>query len=171
MKIFYNSTFIALLILFTLSLFALKDLSKPGFYTSHDGETHTARIAQYYVALKDGQIPPRFAGSFYNGFGSPIFVYIYPVPYITGAILHGLGFSFINSFKIIMAFSFIFSQLFTYVWLYELFKDKKAALIGALCYGWVPYRFLLIYVRGSISEVLAYTFLPLVLFYLTKSVF
>jgi len=167
-KIFYNSTFLALLIIFTLSLFALKDLLKSGFYTSHDGETHTARIAQYYIALKDGQIPPRFAGSFYNGLGSPIFVYIYPLPYILGSILHFSGFSFVNSFKMIMALGFIFSGVFSYIWLKELYRDQKAALIGALFYEWSPYRLQLIYVRGSISEHLAYTFLPLALFSITR---
>jgi len=51
-----------------------------------------------YQALADGQFPPRFAGSFYNGIGSPIFVYIYPLPYLFGSAIHVLGFSFANSF-------------------------------------------------------------------------
>lgn len=168
MKLLKNANFLAFLLIVATSLIALKSLSTNGYYTSHDGETHTARIAQYYLALKDGQLPPQFAGSFYYYLGSPIFIYIYPMPYISGSILHILGFSFANSFKLLMALSFIFSQVFTYVWLKRLFKDNKAALIGALFYGWVPYRFLLIYVRASISEMLAYTFLPLAFYFLTE---
>ena len=113
MKLIYNSNFLAIAIFLVISTFALKDLTKPGFYTSHDGETHVARIAQYYLALKDGQIPPRFAGSFYNNFESPIFVYIYPTPYLFGSALHLFGFSFVNSFKILMALGFIFSGIFS----------------------------------------------------------
>ncbi len=168
MNLWNKSNILALIFLCILSIFALKDLLKPGLYTSHDGETHTARIAQYYEALKDGQIPPRFAGSFYNGFGSPIFVYIYPLPYIIGSVAHLSGFSFVDSFKFLMASGFIFSGLFSYLWLKELFASRQAAFIGAMYYMYSPYRLQLIYVRGSISELIAYTFLPLALFFITK---
>lgn len=168
MKLLTNPHFLSIFALLFLSVFALKSLATPGFYTSHDGETHTARIAQYFIALKDWQIPPRHAYSFYNGLGSPIFVYIYPLPYLLGSAVHLLGFSFANSFKIMMALGFITSALSAYLWLFQVFKSQRAAFLGALFYIWVPYRFSLIYVRGSISELLAYTFLPLVFYALTK---
>ncbi|MBI3282757.1 glycosyltransferase family 39 protein [Candidatus Curtissbacteria bacterium] len=167
-KLFFSRSFLAVAALLVLSLFALKDLAKPGFYTSHDGETHTARMAQYWQALAHGQIPPRFAGSLYNGLGSPILTYIYPLPYLAGSAVHALGFSFSDSFEIIMGLGFIFSGIFSYLWLREITKSEKSAFLGALFYTWVPYRFLLIYVRGSLSEVLAYTFLPLLLYCLTR---
>jgi len=168
MKLWYKPNFITICAILILSIPALFSLSRPGFYTSHDGETHTARIAQYYVALKDDQFPPRFAGSFYNGLGSPIFVYIYPLPYLLGALLHFLGFSFVNAFKILMVSGFIFSGIFTYIFLKELTKSTKAAFVGSIYYIWSPYHLSLIYVRGSLSEHLAYTFLPLVFFAFTK---
>lgn len=159
---------LAIIALVLLSLPAVADLAKPGFYTSHDGETHTARMAQYWQAMVDGQIPPRFAGTLYNGLGSPILTYIYPLPYLAGSLVHSLGFSFTDSFEIIMALGFIFSGIFSYLWLKEVFQSDRAAALGALFYMWVPYRFLLIYVRASISENIAYTFLPLVFYCLTK---
>lgn len=168
MRFWYNPNFLAIAALIILAIPALKSLAIPEFYTSHDGETHTARISQYYHALADGQLPPRFAGSFYNGLGSPIFVYIYPLPYFLGSAIHSFGFSFTDSFEILMALGFIFSGIFSYLWLKELLESPKAAFLGALFYIWVPYRFLLIYVRGSISENTAYTFLPLVFFAITK---
>lgn len=170
MKFWYNPAFLAIFALIILSFPALRNLTIPNFYSSHDGETHTARIAQYSRALADGQYPPRFAGSFYNGLGSPIFVYIYPLPYILGSFVHALGFSYSDSFEIVMAAGFVFSAIFAFLWLREVFKSEKAAFFGALFYTWVPYRFLLIYVRGSISENTAYTFVPLLLFCLTKLV-
>lgn len=154
--------------LLILSIPALKSLLVPGLYTSHDGETHAARIAQYYQALIDGQLPPRLAGSFYSGLGSPIFVYIYPVPYLITNLWHFLGASFVDSFKITMAISFIFSAYFTYLWLKEFFQSQKAAFVGAIYYVFVPYRFLLIYVRASLSEIIAYALLPLTLYLSTK---
>lgn len=168
MKFWYRPNFLAIAALIIISIPALLSLSTSGFYTSHDGETHTARIAQYFLALKDGQIPPRFAPSLYNGLGSPIFVYIYPLPYALGSLVHSFGASYVNSFKILMALGFIFSTFFSYLWLLEVFESEKAAALGAIFYAWVPYRFLLIYVRASVSELLAYTFLPLALFSFTK---
>lgn len=168
MKSWYNPNFLAIAALLILSFPALKNLAFNGFYTSHDGENHTARIAQYYNALKDGQIPPRFAGSFYNGLGSPIFVYIYPLPYLLGSAIHFAGVSYANSLKTLMTLSFIFSGIFSYLWFKEIFKSERAAFLGALFYMWVPYRFSLIYVRASLSEALAYTFVPLAFYTLTK---
>lgn len=163
-----SANFIALFTLIVLSIVGLQGLSNEGFYTSHDGETHTARIAQYYDALKDGQYPPRIAQSFYNYLGSPIFVYIYPLPYALGAVIHLFGFSYVNTFKILMSLGFIFSSIFSYLWLKEVFRSEKAGFLGALFYTWVPYRFLLIYVRASLSELIAYCFVPLVFYLLTK---
>lgn len=168
MRIWFKSGFWAILLLIVLSIPALKSLTLDDFYTSHDGATHTARIAQYYKALADGQFPPRFADSFYNGIGSPIFVYIYPLPYLFGSAIHALGFSFVDSFKILMAAGFIGSAIFAFLWLKEIFRSEKAAFLGAIFYVWVPYRFSLIYVRASLSEHIAYTFVPLALFSLTK---
>src|SRR5579872_3328328 len=163
-----SANFLAISALLLFSIIGLKGLSTPGFYTSHDGETHTARIAQYYNAIKDGQYPPRIAESLYNYLGSPIFVYIYPIPYALGALIHATGFSYVNTFKILMSLGFIFSGLFSYFWFKEVFKSEKAAFAGAMFYTWVPYRFLLIYVRASLSEVIAYAFLPLALYSFTK---
>ncbi|MBI3342279.1 glycosyltransferase family 39 protein [Candidatus Curtissbacteria bacterium] len=168
MKVLQKQTLLVFLLLLILSVPALKSLTIPGLYTSHDGETHTARIAQYYQALTDGQFPPRFAGTFYSGLGSPIFVYIYPIPYAISSVWHFLGANFSDSFKITMALSFIFSGLFTYLWLKELLKSPRGALAGAIFYIFVPYRFSLIYVRASISEMVAYVFVPLALYLFTK---
>jgi len=127
-KFWYNPTFLAITTIVILSIFALKSLAIPGFYTSHDGETHTARTAQYYQALKDHQFPPRFAESLYNGLGSPIFVYIYPIHYLLGSIVHFFGFSFTNSFEILMALGFIFSGIFSFLWFREVFKSEKISI-------------------------------------------
>ena len=168
MKFWHNNDLLAVFFLLLLSVIALKALAIPGFYTNHDGETHVARIAQYYQAISDGQIPPRWAKTLNGGLGSPIFVYIYPLPYLIGSIIHFLGFSFTDSFEILIALTFVFSAIFTFLWLKEVFKSTQAAFVGALFYAWVPYRFSLIYVRGSLSESLAYTFIPALLWSLTK---
>ena len=57
----------------------LRQLWLPGFPYTHDGENHLARIANYAVALRQGQFPPRWAPSFWAGYGYPVFNFNYPL--------------------------------------------------------------------------------------------
>jgi hypothetical protein len=50
-----------------------------GFPYTHDGENHLARFANYKIALKEGQLPPRFAPNLQNKYGYPVFNYNYPL--------------------------------------------------------------------------------------------
>lgn len=152
---------LGLAIIALFSLLALKSLISVPFYTSHDGFTHTARIAAYYQAVKSGQFPPRWAANFYDGRGSPIFVYSYPLPYALGAAFHFGGLSYQDSFRLLMALGFILAGVNSFFWLRNRFGDL-AGLGGSIFYLWVPYRFLNIYVRGALAENLAYGLVPLV---------
>lgn len=156
-----------LLLLLLLTSVPLRDYLWPGAFTSHDLNTHTARIAQYYIALSDGYFPVRWSKNLVSGLGYPIFIYIYPLPYMVGAALYGLIHNFEHTAKIVMGASFILSGLAMYLLLKE-FVGTKAALVGSLFYTWAPYRFLLLYVRGAYAETLAYAFVPLALWALVK---
>ena len=101
--------FLALIIL--ASIPAIRALAIPEHYTSHDGVTHTARIANYYLALKEGQIPPKLAPNLFGNLGFPIFIFIYPLPYLLGSFFHTLGFSFTDSFEMVIGLSLIFSSI------------------------------------------------------------
>lgn len=149
------------LLIITFSIVGLWSLIKSPFYTSHDGFTHTARIMAYYEALKDGQFPPRWATKFAGNLGSPIFVYSYPLPYFLGAILHFGGIHYQDAYRIVLGGGYLLSGLAAFWWLSSRF-GKKAGLVGAIFYLWVPYRFLNIYVRGAFAESFAYTFIPLI---------
>jgi hypothetical protein len=41
------------------------------FPYTHDGENHLARFANYKLALKQGQFPPRLAPNLLNGYSYP----------------------------------------------------------------------------------------------------
>lgn len=155
-------TIVFLLIVILASVPALRALAIPGFYTSHDGVTHTARIANFSLALKEGQILPRLAPNLFGGLGFPIFVFIYPLPYLVGSTIHEIGFSFTDSFEIVIGASFLLSAISMFFFLRELFGETSA-LVGALFYSWAPYRFSQVYVRAAIAESFAYIFIPLVL--------
>lgn len=157
-----KKTLLCLLVIFIFAWVGLRSLIESPFYTSHDGFTHTARIAAYYDTLKSGQFPPRWANNLNGNLGSPIFSYSYPLPYFAGSILHEFNITYEDSFRILLIVPYILSGLTAFLWL----KNKFGAfpgLVGSIFYLWTPYRFLNIYVRGAIAENLAHTFLPLIL--------
>ena len=152
---------LAIVIIIFLGLFAIQALFTPGFYTSHDGATHAARIANYFLALADHQFPPRWAPLLNGGMGSPIFVYIYPLPYFLGALVHAIGLSFTDSFKAILGLAYIASGITFYIWMRKHFA-VWSSLAAAAVYLFAPYRFSLLFVRAAFAESIAYTFVPLV---------
>ncbi len=160
-------SFIYCLLICIIGWWGIKALFGGVFYTSHDGYTHTARIAQYVIALRDRQFPPRWAGTFNGGLGSPIFVFSYPLPYFVGSLLYNSGFSLTTAFKIMIGGGFLLSGIGMFLFLRELF-DERASFIGSLFYLFAPYRFLNIYVRGSLSESIAFVFIPFVFWGILK---
>lgn len=150
-----------LFLLFVITSFYFLLVLKIPFYDSHDGEAHVARFASYYKAYLDGQFPARWAGDLNFRYGSPVFIFYYPLPGTVASIVHVFGISFENVFKILMFFGAVFSSLFFYLWISRLVK-REAAFFASLLYGLAPYHFLNVYVRGDVAEVIAYMFVPLV---------
>ena len=87
-------------------------------------------------------------------------MFLYPLPSYIASVFILLGVSFVDSFKLVFALSFLASVLAMYYWLREEFGDLPA-FTGAVLYGFSPYRFVDLYVRGAIGEHLAFVFFPL----------
>lgn len=149
---------LALLFLFFVNVFAIKAFAIPNFYTSHDGETHTARLANYYLALKEGQLPPQLAPTLLGGLGFPIFVFIYPLPYLVGSAFHTLGFGYTDSAELVMASGYLLSGLFIYLFFKLETQKTVPSVVASLFFTWAPYRFLMLFVRGAFAESFAYVF-------------
>ena len=160
-KIGFLIVFVILIILPVLSLF------HSGFPLTHDGQDHIARIANFYQNLIDGNIVPRWAANLNWGYGHPILEFLYPLPSYTASAFHFVGFSLVDSVKIIFGIGVALSLFFMYLWLSQ-FLGTYPALLGAVLYTYAPYRFIDLYVRGDIGEHLAFAFVPLVLFFVYK---
>ena len=152
------------LILLALSLWAGKGLFKYSVYSTHDGLHHISRSYDVIETLKEGHFPLRWAGSLNYGCGVPIYNFFYPLYYYLVAFINPIFTNVVLSLKIISLLSLIVGTLFFYLWIYQETKNKLSAFGGALLYLFAPYRFSLILVRGS-PEFLAYTILPIVLFF------
>jgi len=153
-----------LLILF-ISFINLRSFFKPGIFRGHDLENHLARIANYYLAIKDKQIPPRWAGNLNYKFGYPVFNYNYPLANILAYPLIVIGLSIEDSLKLILFTAYFFSGLFFYLWLKKTFSSL-AAFTGAIIYLGAPYVFLDLYVRGVVGENLSFALFPAILYFL-----
>lgn len=146
-----------------LSVIVVWPLFNKGFYQSHDGELHLARIAAYTQALKQGQFPVRWASNLNYGYGYPIFNFVYPLPYLLASSFNLLGFSVIVSLKIILGLSMVLSGILMYLAVKTKLKNDWAGLAASTVYVFAPYRILNVYVRAALGEAVAFMFVPLIL--------
>src|SRR3989344_7808452 len=120
-------------------------------------------------ALRDGNFYPRWAAHLNNGFGVPLFNFVYPLPNYVASILHLANISFIDSFKISMLVATIIGGVFFYLWSRE-FWGILGGVVSSIFYTFSPYHFVDIYIRGSVVEVWALGFFPAFLWAYTKFV-
>ena len=142
------------IILLVLALISILPLLPSGFYKSHDGELHLARIAAYTQALKQGQFPVRWASGLNYHYGYPIFNFVYPLPYLLAGGFNLAGLGLATSLKLVLGLSLILSAIFMY---------QAAGLTAAIVYLYAPYRILNVYVRAALGEAVAFVFPPLIL--------
>jgi hypothetical protein len=145
-----------LFLIFTL--WQLNSLFHPGWPTSHDGIYHLIRIREYFYELKQGQFPVRWTDRLDDGYGLPLFNYIYPGPYLIATPLVALGLSEVNTYKLILLLSYFFGTFGFYLLFHR--RNQLLALIAGLLYGLTPYYFLDIFIRGALGEVVALAIIP-----------
>ncbi|MGA2911268.1 MAG: glycosyltransferase family 39 protein [Candidatus Levyibacteriota bacterium] len=160
-----NKLIIAILVV--LSIISVLSLVHTGLPITHDGQDHVARIANFYQNLVEGNLIPRWAANLNWGYGHPILEFLYPLPSYFASFFHLIGFSLVDSSKIVYGLGMILSLFFMFLWLKQ-FLGKEPALLGAFLYTYAPYRFVDLYVRGDIGENLAFAFVPLVLYFIFK---
>ncbi len=151
--------FSGLTVVILIALLAVFDLSHYGIPPTHDGEYHIMRFWQFYKNLEGGIIYPRWAPDFNNGFGIPLFNYVYPLPNYVASLFHLFGFGFIESLKLNFAFATITGSIFFYLWTKK-YWGNLGGVVSSVFYTFSPYHFLDIYVRGSVGEVWSLALFP-----------
>ena len=140
-------------------------LVKPYFHLgvpyTHDGENHLARFANYKIALKEGQFPPRFAPNLNNHYGYPVFNYNYPLANILSLPFSLVGFSYEITFKLLMVFSLVSGVTGIFYWLGSLkIGSVQTRLLARVSLLLAPFTINLIYVRGSVGEMMMLGIFP-----------
>lgn len=149
------------------AIYAALALFGARFIPTHDGEYHIIRFWQFYKMVSQGYIFPRWAPDLNSGYGLPLFLFHYPFPNYIGSLFHAFGETFVDSVKLTLALGYLTSIVWCFLWLKSIFGNK-ASLIGTIICSMVPYWFVDIYVRGSVGEVWALSFVLLTLFSLER---
>lgn len=156
----YCKRYKGLLIVLGLSIFSILPLFSSGFFSMHD-DTQVARIFVMAKALSDGLFPVRWVEELGYGYGYPIFNFYSPLPYYIGAFFHLLGFDLLLATRLMIIAGILLSAVFMYFLARE-FWQETGGIVSALFYIYAPYHAVQTYVRGSIGELWAYAFVPLV---------
>lgn len=124
---------------------------------THDGIFHVIRLTEMTEMIKLGHFPVRWAGQLDNGFGLPLFNYVYPGPYYLGLPLTLLG----VSAKWVVKLTFMSLYLLGGLGVYALFaKNKRRAVLLSILYLVTPYLLLNLFVRGALGEFMAISLIP-----------
>jgi len=149
------------LLIFLLSIPAVRYLFVYGYFGVSD-DLHIGWLYEMDRAVKMLQFPPRYIPDLSFGFGYPLFTFVYPLPFYIAEIFHLIGFSLVNSVKLVFGLSLPLSMLFMYK-LLRVYLKEDFSLAGAVLYVYAPYRALELFVRGTIGEIVAFVFFPLII--------
>lgn len=140
------------------TVIATRELFFKGFFPMHD-DMQVGRLYQMDLCFRDGQIPCRWVPDMGYSYGYPLFNFYPPFPYYLGQFFHLLGFSYINSIKLLFILGFFVSGVFIYL-LTEKLWGKWGGILSSILYLLAPYHSVDVYVRGAMNEFWALAFLP-----------
>ncbi len=142
-------------------LLAGKGLMGPGYFNMHD-DLQMMRQLEMEKCFSDGQIPCRWVQDMGYGFGFPLFNFYPPLPYLIGQGIRVLGFSFVDTVKMVFILAFVASGVTMYFLAREFF-GRLGGVLASIFYVWAPYHAVDVYVRGAMNEAWALVWFPLIL--------
>ncbi len=144
-----------------LCLPALIPAFRPGWFEGHD-DLHLYRLTEYDLALRDGQIPPRWFPDVSAGYGGPHPIYYAPLFYYVAEVFRLAGFGPVLSLKAAIAIFMLMASAAMYLYA-RTFLGNWGGVVAAAAYTYAPYHLLDLYVRKAFSEYTVFAFLPLLL--------
>ena len=156
-----------LILLVLISILPVISIFRSGTYESGDLTLHSVFLQSFFENLKDGILVPQWAGGLCGGFGCPVFEFLYSLPFYISSFFHILGFSFLDSTKLLLMTSFVASGITMLIWAKDQF-GKKSGFTAAIFYLFAPYHLITLHFRVSVGEVLSFVFIPLVFLFTKK---
>ncbi len=132
-----------------------------------DGLAHKFRLVSFEHSLKEGYLRPRWLGDQALGFGSPIFIFNYLLPYYSIAALNAFGLTVNLSTQVFIAATILLSFVFMFLLGRKLWGTNTGLVAGGV-YAWAPYHLLTVFLYEGWGEFAAFVFPPLLLFLILK---
>ena len=155
-------------LLLVISVLPIISIARAGVYESGDFDLHIRRAMEFYNLLSQGNVIPTWAGDLNATYGYPLFAFNYILPYYIISLFHFLGFSFVASLKNFLALNIFLSGVFMYLFSKNYFKNTLTAFTVSIFYLFAPYHLIDVHFRITIGEILAYTLIPLIFYFLHK---
>ncbi len=152
------------LLVLLLCLFAIAPYLEPGyFWSAHDARHDVYFLFEYDRAVQDGIWFPRWGPDFTFGYGYPFWVVYGPLSTFIGELLHHfLRLGWEASVETVFALSILASAIGVYGFMRS-WAGRRAALLAAVVYVYVPYHLVDIYVRAALAESVALAIIPFVM--------
>lgn len=150
-----------LVVIILIGLWGIQALFHPGLFTAHDIWHNVARFYWYAQALSQGEWLPAWIAPLAGGYGYPLFIFSYPLPWLIGFPLVVIGLSIETALKVLYGGSFIAAGLIMYGFSTRLFRSRLAALASGVLYMIAPYHFLTTFVSAAMGIAFAYALAPL----------
>lgn len=158
-----------LVLLIIISILPTVSIFRKGVYQSGDFNLHIYRSIDFYRNLIQGNLMPSWGGELNMTYGYPVFIFNYILTYYIVSLLHFIGFTFVAAMKVFLASSFISSGIVMYLWTKQIFKNDLQAFTSAVFFLFAPYHLVVLHFRVN-GEILAFTFLPLILLFVQKMI-
>lgn len=158
-----KKTLVLIITILILSIPAFSLMLRPGIYAMHD--FHVFRLQQFDKCIQNFTFPCRWAPDSGKGYGEPLFNFYGQFPYWIGEAIHLIGFSILNSTKLMFIFSITLSGVAMF-FLSRRFWGNVGGVVSAIFYMYAPYRAIDLWVRGALNESLAFVFFPLIFLFL-----
>ncbi|MCL4389962.1 MAG: hypothetical protein M1484_01140 [Patescibacteria group bacterium] len=136
-----------------------------GMYECHDSIMSPVRLYHLGEALKLGIVMPNWLPTLASGFGSPIFLFSWFLPYYLGVPLHMLGLSLLDATKVLFLLSWLASGVAIYL-LARRLTSHWSALAAVGFYLLAPFHLNATFTRCSLGESWALVLVPLIFFFL-----
>lgn len=145
-------------------LFASMPLLNDFLIMGSDMEFHMLRIEGIREGLLSGQFPVRMQPIQLNGYGYPASLFYGDAFLYFPAILRILGMTVQGCYKFLLIAMNGATCLVMYHVAKKMLGNRRLALLAAVIYTLIPYRLNALYVRAAVGEMLAYVFLPLIVY-------
>jgi len=157
------SNFFLIFIIFLTFLIIIVPIFSPTIQGTADGFIHKFRLASFIKSLQEGNLRPRWLADQALGFGAPIFIYNYIIPYYAIAVINVFIHSIQKSTQVYEAFLVIAAFISMFILIKKLF-GAKTAVITSIAYICAPYFLFSLYTYEALGETTSFLFPPLILY-------